>query len=60
MKLATLVALACAILSLNACSIPGVATGPHNPVEGKWKSADGGFGAEFLSTGDCLARTRIR
>jgi hypothetical protein len=60
MRLAMLIVLASAILSLSACSIPGVATGPHNPIEGKWKTADGSFGVEFLPTGDCSAHSRIQ
>lgn len=60
MKLATLVVLAFAILSINACSIPGVTTGPHNPIEGKWKTADGSFAVEFLPTGNCPAHSRIQ
>jgi len=60
MKSAAILLLATAILCFEGCQIPGVATGPHNPIEGKWKSADGGFVVEFLPTGDCSAGSRIQ
>ncbi len=60
MKFAALLLLASVSLSLGACQIPGVATGPHNPIEGEWRSADGGFEVEFLPTGDCSAHSRIQ
>jgi hypothetical protein len=60
MKFVRLILVNCAVLWLVACGIPGVTSGPHNPIEGKWKNADGSYVVEFLPSGDCSAHMRMQ
>lgn len=60
MRFSRLVSLGWTMLWLGGCSIPGLVTGPHNPIEGTWKTADGSFMVEFLPTGNCSAHSRIQ
>jgi uncharacterized protein (DUF2147 family) len=52
--------LALVVLGLNACNPASMlAPRPHG-IEGKWRSADGGYVVEFLPTGSCSAKMRMQ
>ena len=59
-KWAITLLLALAILCQNACSSTGLPPTPQNGIVGKWRSADGSYVVEFLSTGNCSARLRMQ
>ena len=53
------IAVALAVICLNACGTAGLEPVPQSGIVGKWRSADGSYTMEFLPTGNCSARMRI-
>lgn len=54
------IAVALAVICLNACGPAGLQQGPQSGIVGKWRSADGSYVIEFLPTGNCSARMRMQ
>jgi hypothetical protein len=59
MKQIKILLVALAIVSLAACGLTGLQSGPHSGVVGKWRSADGSYVVEFLPSGECSAHYRM-